>query len=71
MIAKSFPLTAVPGDEQGSQSLLKKFFSGKVECAENGVVRKFLDHNKPATTLVEFCKSTSGLINQEINLLME
>ena len=38
---------------------------------ENGVVRKFLDHNKPATTLLEFCKSTSRLNNQEINLPME
>ena len=31
MITKSFPLTAVPGDEQGSQSLLKSTFSGWVE----------------------------------------
>ena len=38
---------------------------------ENGVVRKFLDHNKPATAPVEFCKSTSRLNNQETNFLME
>ena len=31
MITKSFPLTAVPGDEQGSQSLLRSTFSGWVE----------------------------------------
>ena len=38
---------------------------------ENGVVGKFRDHTQPATTLVEFFKSTSRLNNQEINLLIE
>ena len=53
----SLPLAAVPGDEQASQSLLKSSVLAAWNVVENSAAREFLDPNKPATTLVEFCKS--------------
>ena len=41
------------------------------ELSTRGAAGKFVDRNKPATALWEFCKSASRLNNQVINLLME